>query len=94
MIEWIQILEVLAVVMASLGAAMFFVVFIKLILNIIPKRKATPKIQKKEQKENITMSKEAREGVTFNDIFIEIRSSTNNIKSLNIRIIHPYFSPS
>jgi hypothetical protein len=70
MIEWIQILEVLAVVMASLGAAMFFVVFIKLILNIIPKRKATPKIQKKEQKENITMSKEAREGVTFNDIFM------------------------
>ena len=70
MIEWIQILEVLAVVMASLGAAMFFAVFIKFILNMIPKRKATPKIQKKEQKENITMSKEAREGVTFNDVFM------------------------
>ena len=70
MIEWIQILEVLAVVMASLGAAMFFAVFIKFILNMIPKRKATPKVQTKEQKENITMSKEAREGVTFNDIFM------------------------
>ena len=70
MIEWIHILEVLAVVMASLGAAMFFAVFIKFILNMIPKRKATPKIQKKEQKENITMSKEAREGVTFNDVFM------------------------
>ena len=70
MIEWIQILEVLAVVMASLGAAMFFAVFIKFILNMIPKRKTTPKVQTKEQKENITMSKEAKEGVTFNDIFM------------------------
>ena len=60
MIEWIlKVLEVIGIVCVSLG----MIIILKM-TNAIVKR--TPKTKK----EKITMSKEAREGVTFNDVFM------------------------
>jgi len=71
-IEWINILEVLAVTMAFMGCVIVFAVlvsFVRQALKGIPHlRNETP--MKKPKKEKKPMSKEAREGVTFNDIFM------------------------
>jgi len=71
-IEWINILEVLAVTMAFMGCVIVFAVlvsFVRQALKGIPHlRNETP--MEKPKKEKKPMSKEAREGVTFNDIFM------------------------
>jgi hypothetical protein len=75
MIEWIELLEILAVVMAVLSIVIAFGVLvnfarqalrqIKPVVKVIEvKEKETPK------KEKPKMSKEKGEGVTFNDIFM------------------------
>ena len=72
MIEWINILEVLAVTMAFMGCVIVLgvlVAFVRQALKGIPHlRNGTP--MEKPKKEKKPMSKEAREGVTFNDIFM------------------------
>ena len=72
MIEWINILEVLAVTMAFMGCVIVLgvlVAFVRQALKGIPHlRNETP--MEKPKKEKKPMSKEAREGVTFNDIFM------------------------
>jgi|TARA_R110001599_G_scaffold72867_5_gene201888 sterol desaturase/sphingolipid hydroxylase (fatty acid hydroxylase superfamily) len=71
-IEWINILEVLAVTMAFMGCVIVLgvlVAFVRQALKGIPHlRNGTP--MEKPKKEKKPMSKEAREGVTFNDIFM------------------------
>ena len=76
MIEWIEILEILAVLMASMAVVFVFVVLVQFARRILPKgpKKVkviqVEKIKKKIKEEKTPMSKEAREGVTFNDIFM------------------------
>jgi len=69
---WIELLEILAVTMALLGCALVFAVLVAFARRLLPKRpketKVLPVVQIKEEKK--PMSKEAREGVTFNDIFM------------------------
>ena len=73
MIEWIEVLEILAVVMASIAVAFAFAVLVNFARQAL--RQVKPKLIKempKEQlkKEKLKMSKEKGEGVTFNDIFM------------------------
>ena len=72
MIEWIDILEILAIALAFMGCVIVFgvlVAFVRQALKGMPHlRSGMP--MKKQKKEKETMSKEAREGVTFNDIFM------------------------
>ena len=76
MIEWITILEVLAVAMAALGCVIalgVLVVFARQQIRSMRPKKVmlVPTVPKKQEKEKSkTMSKEAKEGVTFNDIFM------------------------
>ena len=60
--------------MALLTCAIAFVVLVKFVLHTIRGmphlRGNVRKIQEKPKKEKETMSKEAREGVTFNDVFM------------------------
>jgi len=73
-IEWIEILEILAVVMASMAVVLAFAVLVNFARHAL--RQGKPEVVKvvvKKQeaiKEKPKMSKEAREGVTFNDIFM------------------------
>ncbi len=72
MIEWITILEVLAVAMALIGCVLASGVLVAFVRRAL---KGTPHLRnetpiKKQKKEKEPMSKEAREGVTFNDIFM------------------------
>ena len=70
MIEWIEVLEILAVVMASIAVVIAFAVLVNFARQAL--RQAKPKLVplKKERQEKIKMSKEKGEGVTFNDIFM------------------------
>jgi hypothetical protein len=70
MIEWIGVLEILAVVMASIAVVIAFAVLVNFARQAL--RQAKPKLVplKKERQEKIKMSKEKGEGVTFNDIFM------------------------
>jgi len=70
-IEWIVILEILAVVMAAMSIVIALGVLVNFarqaLKQVTPKTKSIPK---KEIKEKPKMSKEKGEGVTFNDIFM------------------------
>lgn len=75
MIEWISILEVLAVAMALMGFSLILLIIIQFIrksLKGVPHltRVPTEKEEIKTERRTEYMSKEAREGVTFNDIFM------------------------
>ena len=75
MIEWISILEVLAVAMAFMGFSLILLIIIQFIrksLKGVPHltRVPTEKEEIKTERRTEYMSKEAREGVTFNDIFM------------------------
>ena len=74
MIEWIEVLEILAVVMASIAVAFAFAVlvnFARQALRQVKKPKLVKVVeQKTTKKEKPKMSKEKGEGVTFNDIFM------------------------
>jgi len=75
MIEWIEILEILAVVMASIAVVLAFGVLVNFARHALRKRKpegvkVVVKKQEVIKKETKKMSKEAKEGVTFNDIFM------------------------
>tara|TARA_R100001509_G_scaffold57831_1_gene31869 strand:+ start:190 stop:714 length:525 start_codon:yes stop_codon:yes gene_type:complete len=69
-IEWIEILEILAVMTATIAVALAFAVLVGFVRRIIPKK---PSINLEKKKEKIRMSNDkdvAKEGVTFNDIFM------------------------
>ena len=71
MIEWIVILEILAVVMATIAVAFAFVVLVNFARQALRqvKPQLVPIVTKEKTKKEIpTMSKEKGEGVTFNDI--------------------------
>ena len=72
MIEWIDILTMLAIAMALIGCVLASGVLVAFVRRAL---KGTPHLRnetpiKKQKKEKEPMSKEAREGVTFNDIFM------------------------
>jgi|TARA_R110002020_G_scaffold52551_4_gene147538 sterol desaturase/sphingolipid hydroxylase (fatty acid hydroxylase superfamily) len=71
--EWISILEVLAVTMAASATMLMLLILMQFARRIMPsipqKVMVMPKHQK-EEKEKTKMSKEASEGITFNDIFM------------------------
>jgi len=72
-IEWIEILEILAVIMAGMSVLLALGVFVNIARRIFIEQKPTLvkfEPEKKTQKEKEPMSKEAKEGVTFNDIFM------------------------
>ena len=76
MIEWIEILEILAVVMASIAVVLAFAVLVNFVRHAL--RQVNPEIVKvvkrkqveKEERRTEHMSNQAKEGVTFNDIFM------------------------
>ena len=72
MIEWIEILEILAVILAGMSVVLALGVLVAFARRILPQGKPEVKLiqEKKIEKETKTMSKEAKEGVTFNDIFM------------------------
>ncbi len=69
---WIEILELLAVIIAFLACAFVFVVLVGFARRIFPKVKPQlVKISKtKPKKEKPNMSKEKGESITFNDVFM------------------------
>jgi hypothetical protein len=71
-IEWIEILEILAVILAGMSVVLALGVLVAFARRILPQGKPKVKLiqEKKIEKETKTMSKEAKEGVTFNDIFM------------------------
>ena len=70
MIEWIEVLEILAVVMAAMGCVLVFAVLVGFARRLFSLEKTTKIEVIEPKKEKKPMSKEAREGVTFNDIFM------------------------
>jgi hypothetical protein len=68
-IGWIEILEILAVAMAAMGCVLAFGVLVAFARRLFPQKKTTI-VKVKQQKEKPKMSKEASEGITFNDIFM------------------------
>ena len=69
MIEWIDILTMLAVGMAVMGIVLAFVVLAGFVRRIIPK-KPSINLEPIKKKEKQKMSDQQRESVTFNDIFM------------------------
>ena len=70
MIGWLDILTMLAVVMAILGIALVILILVEYARRIIPK-KPSISLEIIKKKEKPKMSKDtASEGVTFNDIFM------------------------
>ena len=70
MIEWIEILEILAVMTATIAVALAFAVLVGFVRRIIPK-KSSINLEKKKEKIRMSNDKDvAKEGVTFNDIFM------------------------
>ncbi len=70
MIAWVDILTMLAVMMAILGIVLAFAVLVGFARRIIPK-KPSISLEPIKKKEKPKMSKDtASEGVTFNDIFM------------------------
>jgi H+/gluconate symporter-like permease len=68
-IEWIDVLTILAVGMAVMGIVLVFAVLAGFVRRIIPK-KPSVKLEPIKQKEKQKMSDQQRESVTFNDIFM------------------------
>ena len=73
MIEWIEILEILAVAMAGLSVVIVFAVLVNFARQAL--KQVKPQLvkvvpQEETKKEIPRMSKEKGEGVTFNDIFM------------------------
>ena len=69
MIEWIDVLTILAVGMAVMGIVLVFAVLAGFVRRIIPK-KPSVKLEPIKQKEKQIMSDQQKESVTFNDIFM------------------------
>tara|TARA_R100000234_G_scaffold19512_1_gene10961 strand:- start:3245 stop:3772 length:528 start_codon:yes stop_codon:yes gene_type:complete len=70
-IKWIEILEVLAVVMASMAIVIAFMVLVNIARRMFPQRKTTiVEVKETQEKPKMSSKNEAREGVTFNDIFM------------------------
>ncbi len=71
MIEWIEVLEILAVTMAAMGCVLAFGVLVAFARRIFPQTKTTiVEVKEKQEKLKMSSKSEAREGVTFNDIFM------------------------
>jgi len=70
MIGWLDILTMLAVVMAILGVAVVIVILVEYARRIIPKKPSISLEMIKPKKEKPKMSKEKGESITFNDIFM------------------------
>tara|TARA_R100001594_G_scaffold14318_2_gene30416 strand:- start:3400 stop:3936 length:537 start_codon:yes stop_codon:yes gene_type:complete len=74
MIEWIDILTLMGIIMAFLAIVAAFAVLVNFVRQALRRVKPVKSISKKEvkQKERRTenMSNQAKEGVTFNDIFM------------------------
>ncbi len=69
MIEWIDILTILAIGMAVMGIVLVFAVLVEYVRRIIPK-KPSINLEPIKKKEKQKMSDQQRESVTFNDIFM------------------------
>ena len=69
MIEWIDILTMLAIGMAVMGIVLVFAVLVEYVRRIIPK-KPSINLEPIKKKEKQKMSDQQRESVTFNDIFM------------------------
>ncbi len=72
MIEWISILEILAVTMAASATILMLVIIVQFARRMMPSipPKKVVLIEQTKEKEKPKMSKEAKEGVTFNDLFM------------------------
>ena len=74
MIEWIDVLTILGVVMAGLAIVVAFAVLVNFVRQALrqvkPMRLIPKKEVKKEERRTENMSNQAKEGVTFNDIFM------------------------
>jgi len=68
-IEWIDVLTILAIGMAVMGIVLVFAVLAGFVRRIIPK-KPSVKLEPIKQKEKQIMSDQQKESVTFNDIFM------------------------
>jgi hypothetical protein len=72
-IEWLSILEILAVTVAALASIIMLIIIVqsaRRIMPSIPTKKVVMIRQKKEKEKPKQMSKVKGEGVTFNDIFM------------------------
>ena len=69
MIEWIDILTILAIGMAVMGIVLVFAILVEYVRRIIPK-KPSINLEPIKKKEKQKMSDQQRESVTFNDIFM------------------------
>ena len=69
MIEWIDILTILAIGMAVMGIVLVFVILAGFVRRIIP-QKPSINLEPIKKKEKQKMSDQQRESVTFNDIFM------------------------
>ena len=69
MIEWIDILTMLAIGMAVMGIVLAFVILVAYVRRIIP-QKPSINLEPIKKKEKQKMSDQQRESVTFNDIFM------------------------
>jgi hypothetical protein len=70
MIGWLDILTMLAVVMAILGVGLVIIILVEYARRIIPKKPSISLEMIKPKKEKPKMSKEKGESITFNDIFM------------------------
>jgi len=68
-IEWIDILTMLAIGMAVMGIVLVFAVLVAYVRRIIPK-KPSINLEPIKKKEKQKMSDQQKESVTFNDIFM------------------------
>ena len=69
MIEWIDILTMLAIGMAVMGIVLVFAVLVAYVRRMIP-QKPSINLEPIKKKEKQKMSDQQRESVTFNDIFM------------------------
>ena len=70
MIAWVDILTMLAVVMAILGIVIVIIILVEYARRIIPKKPSISLEMIKPKKKKPKMSKEKGESITFNDIFM------------------------
>ena len=67
---WLNILEILAVIMAGLASILATSMVVAFANRFMSRKVSEVKLIQKIKEEKKPMSKEAREGVTFNDIFM------------------------
>jgi len=67
---WLNILEILAVIMAGLATILATSMVVAFANRFMSRKVSEVKLIQKIKEEKKPMSKEAREGVTFNDIFM------------------------